>query len=310
MSRAGARQTTGATHRRPQRVFFTDPLIPHPDERLLSLEMPRPSPLDPPQVNTDEAFEYDKLIALLCASMNKTTSRVMRPADIDGERALYVVTTIFALPSVRSALAVASLTSPDLAEAVSDIERAVMQDQQLDPTDRARHVKSAQFIVFSWRRLPCRNAQVAQYNDVISMLLGCNNNPVLLGADVAAKAAMFYLVKYITKDSTELNVALSVLMDAKRHVDKWRSTAEDAETNPNRASMHLAQAVSNANGAMEMACTQGAGCVLGHKAHLCSETFVRTGMDSLASLGSALASRKRPVDGTTNEVLGEPAISN
>ena len=105
----------------------------------------------------------------------------------------------------------------------------------------AHHVRSrladlseedAQKICFQWQHLNCRNAQIASYSDVLSSLLGCNNNPILLGVDTAAKAALFYLIKYVTKDSTQPCESASVLIDAKEHCDKWESTAEDAATNP------------------------------------------------------------------------------
>ena len=126
------------------------------------------------------------------------------------------------------------------------------------------------------------------YSDVLTFLFGCNNNPVHLGASAAAKSAMFYLVKYITKDSTALNAALSILKDAKKHVDKWTSTALDAHSNPQRPSIHLGQRVVNSNGGMELADTQLAGVALGHKAHLSSEPFAYVSMDMLTHVGQAL----------------------
>mmetsp|Transcript_9110 Transcript_9110/g.21562 ORF Transcript_9110/g.21562 Transcript_9110/m.21562 type:complete len:818 (+) Transcript_9110:275-2728(+) len=120
-------------------------------------------------------------------------------------------------------------------------------------------VAAALQIVLAWNRLPCRNAQVAVYSDVLTFLFGCNNDPVHLGTSAAAKAAMFYLVKYITQDSVALNTALSILKDAKKHVDKWKSTAEDATTNPHRPSIQLTERVTNCNGGMELADTQMAG---------------------------------------------------
>ena len=124
---------------------------------------------------------------------------------------------------------------------------------------------------------------------MLTFLFGCNNDPVHLGASAAAKAVMFYLVKYITKDSVALNTALSILKDAKKHVDKWKSTAEDATTNPHRPSIQLTERVTNCNGGMELADTQMAGVALGHKAHLSSESFVYVSMDMVTHLGEALS---------------------
>ena len=303
---APAQQPCAPTAQAPrrQRCTFVDPLIPQPDDRLLTLELPRPGTLDPSMVGADEAAQYDKVLQLLCASMDKKSSRVEKPADIDGARALEVVCAVFEMPAVLKLLDEAAKTSMSLSKALLAIHNAA--DKDLDVPGQQR---VAQRVVFAWRRLPCRNAQVASFNDLLSVLLGCNNNPVHLGADVAAKAAMFYLVKYVTKDSTELNTALSVLADANQHVDKWKSTAEDADTNPNRRSIHLAERVSNTNGAMELSDTQGAGCVLGHRAHLSSEQFVHVSMDGLTSLGAALRAAAPAADGqqqrSTRAVLEE-----
>ena len=295
MGAAARAQERGPTAQAPRRrsCTYADPLIPLPDDRLLALELPRPGTLDPSMLGAEEAALYEtKVLQLLCASLGKG-SRVERPTDIDGARALAVVHEVFETASVKELLNEAAETSDELRGAIGAIGRAV-EDMSMPEASVKEQQRVAQRIVFAWRRLPCRNAQVAAYNDVLCCLLGCNNNPVHLGADVAAKAAMFYLVKYVTKDSTELNTALSVLVDANQHVDKWKSSADDVETNPNRRSIHLAERVSNTNGAMELSDTQGAGCVLGHRAHLSSELYAHVGMDGLTSLGAALCGAAAP----------------
>ena len=203
-----------------------DPLIPLPDDRLLTLELPRPGTLDPLVLGPGEAERYAAVLPLLCDSMSKSTSRVERPADIDGARALQLVHTVFEAPSVKKHLDEAAGTSDALKRALADIWRAATVPDVAGEAFVKQQQRVAQHVVFAWRRLPCRNAQVATYNDLLSVLLGCNNNPIHLGADVAAKAAMFYLVKYVTKDSTELNTALSVLADASSHVEQWCLTGQ------------------------------------------------------------------------------------
>ena len=95
----------------------------------------------------------------------------------------------------------------------------------------------------------------------MSALFGCNNNPVVLGAEVAAKAALFYMIKYVCKDTVERNVALSVIHDARQHTAKWGSTAEDKDT-PERLALHLAQRAMN-HLDMEVTDTQAAAIALG-----------------------------------------------
>ena len=47
-------------------------------------------------------------------------------------------------------------------------------------------------------RLVVRNGLVVEFNELITALLGCNTNIGILGSDAQAKAALCYLLKYIT----------------------------------------------------------------------------------------------------------------
>ena len=289
-SPSSSRAATPQKRGKGERLTFVDPLIPVPEHRLLVVELPRPPTI------AEGVRTYDNLLALLAASGHKTTGRVNGVQQIDGPNALRVVVELFREPAIAAVLADEGLTSTALRDAVSEMTD-VIDGRPVDDATRKRLEGVAKQIVLAWRRLPCRNAQVAVYSDVLTFLFGCNNNPVHLGASAAAKAAMFYLVKYITKDSVAMNTALSILKDAKKHVDKWKSTAEDAATNPHRPSIQLSERVANSNGGMELADTQMAGVALGHKAHLSSESFVYVSMDMVTHLGQALVDA--PSDGET-----------
>ena len=101
--------------------------------------------------------------------------------------------------------------------------------------------EQAKRIIVNWAGLECRNAQVTEYSDVLSSVLGCNNNVSLLGGAAAAKAAMYYMIKYVTKPTTERNLAVSVFYEAAKAAEKYPSKAADSKTNPHRPALLIAQ---------------------------------------------------------------------
>jgi hypothetical protein len=76
----------------------------------------------------------------------------------------------------------------------------------------------------------------------------------------------------MTKDSVRLTSALSVLVDAKKHIDKWGSTAEDSGTELRTTRYFLQRAVNSYM--CEVADTQAAALLLGMPSFYASERFV------------------------------------
>ena len=91
----------------------------------------------------------------------------------------------------------------------------------------------------------------------------CNTNSTPLGAGAASVATSLYQIKYIGKETTEIAVAGPVFLDAQNKVDKYESKAEDKGSEKRRA-MNFAHYVLN-HASMELAATQAASLVLGHK---------------------------------------------
>ena len=44
-----------------------------------------------------------------------------------------------------------------------------------------------------------RNGKVVDFNSVLTSVLGCNSNLLLLGSQAQSKAALFYIGSYITR---------------------------------------------------------------------------------------------------------------
>ena len=57
----------------------------------------------------------------------------------------------------------------------------------------------------------CRNSLLIEYNELITSLLGCNTAPIPMGCSEGAKSAMFYMIKYVTKDAAAVKESLRPL---------------------------------------------------------------------------------------------------
>jgi hypothetical protein len=127
-------------------------------------------------------------------------------------------------------------------------------------------------VVAAWGAVPCANASVTSFSQVLTSILQCNTAPYVLGARESSRATSFYLVKYMTKDCVALHRSLSVLVDAKRHIDRWESTAADVGM-PERTAAHFLQRACNSYQA-EVMDTQAASLLLNLHATYYSERFV------------------------------------
>ena len=129
-------------------------------------------------------------------------------------------------------------------------------------------------IVTAWRKLSCANANVAEYNDVLTNVLCCNNAVYFMGAGESARAAVYYLVKYITKDSVELQQALPLFSDALKHCQQYKSRAENEGTKE-RDAMFWAQRIINSltGTTMELSDTQAAALLLGCSSSVHTNSF-------------------------------------
>jgi hypothetical protein len=78
--------------------------------------------------------------------------------------------------------------------------------------------------------LRSQNGMVVEYNPLVSTLLDCNNNVSVLGSDAQAKAALSYLIKYVTKPPAELAHSLSLLYHSRRNIQIRPSVSEDSVT--------------------------------------------------------------------------------
>ncbi len=76
--------------------------------------------------------------------------------------------------------------------------------------------------------LAVRNGALVEFSPALTEYLGCNTAAYLLGSEEQARSALFYLVKYMTKDSVALGTSLPVIRQAMKHVNTHESHAADA----------------------------------------------------------------------------------
>eukprot|EP00952_Eustigmatos_sp_NYUAD-ZCMA_P010182 41910-Eustigmatos_ZCMA.PRE.1 len=64
-----------------------------------------------------------------------------------------------------------------------------------------------------------RNGSVVPYSPLCTGLLRCSTSAEFLGAGESARAALFYLVKYMIKDAVEPSACLSIIRQVRQDID-------------------------------------------------------------------------------------------
>ena len=129
------------------------------------------------------------------------------------------------------------------------------------------------------RALLARNGSIVEINDVITSVLSSNTAAYLLGGAEQAKSILFYLLKYMTKDSLALTNSVTVINDALEHVRIHRSVADDSGSSQGTATHFLKRVINSLTGKIELSATQAASHLLNMPSFLSSTThcfcFVR-----------------------------------
>ena len=110
------------------------------------------------------------------------------------------------------------------------------------------------------KALAVRNGAVVSFSPVLTQCLGCNTAAILLGSEEQARAALFYLVKYMNKDSVPLGNSLPVIRQVLLHVNRYPSRAADADTDSRTGKYFLERIVNGFTGLAEISDTQSAAC--------------------------------------------------
>jgi hypothetical protein len=120
-----------------------------------------------------------------------------------------------------------------------------------------------------------RNGLIVEFNEVITALLGCNTNVGVLGSEEQAKSTLCYLLKYVTKPTSEITHSISLIQNARRTVEEYPSVAEDSGTN-RRTAMHILNRITNKiSSTIEVSSSFASLAILGGPAEFTSCTFFK-----------------------------------
>ena len=118
-----------------------------------------------------------------------------------------------------------------------------------------------------------RNASVVEYNDVASVLLGCNTDASMLGSDSQAKLALCYILIYMTKPPAQLTKTISLVLHAREQVDLHPSQAKDTGTETRTAMYFLNKVLNDLSGLIEISAQMALACLLGMPSDTCTHDF-------------------------------------
>ena len=121
--------------------------------------------------------------------------------------------------------------------------------------------------------IPERNGLVVPFNDVVTVVLGCNSSVQFLGNAEQSRNTLYYLVPYLTKDNVSLSNCIPIIKKAYDDVLERGSVAKDNGTDL-RFAKHLAMRILNClDTKMEISDTQAVAALLGMEAQVVTDIF-------------------------------------
>ena len=110
-----------------------------------------------------------------------------------------------------------------------------------------------------WRGMTCRNGSLVEITRVLSGCSKSNTAPYMTGAGEQGKAAAMYSCKYMIKDKYELAASLSIFIDARKHIEKYPSVAEDTGSTIRTTIHFLERALNKSEAELHITQVGGAG---------------------------------------------------
>ena len=107
----------------------------------------------------------------------------------------------------------------------------------------------------------------------MTAVTGSNSAVYFLGSEEQAKGATYYLMEYMTKDATEMKNILSLVHEANIQSTKYKSQADDWDTDERKATKFLSCINNKLSAKSEMSAIMAAAGVLGMKSYICSHQF-------------------------------------
>ncbi|MEL7339522.1 MAG: hypothetical protein AAGM67_03480, partial [Bacteroidota bacterium] len=146
------------------------------------------------------------------------------------------------------------------------IRSSFFYEDPLPPEDR-------RLIVMDVARPLEPDAYTVEFNPTNIACARCNVCDSNCGSSVESKAALFYLIKYITKNPTELSMSLSLIYAARKEMLLYPSIAEDAGSAQRNAKYLLTKICNRLAGMEEYSATLVAQALLGAPSFYTSHSF-------------------------------------
>lgn len=157
------------------------------------------------------------------------------------------------------------------------------------------------------------NSDIVSYSPALSAVMCCNTCVEYLGTNCQAKSAMYYLVKYITKDASDLENVLSLIQAASSHISKYPSVAPDSGTLERSTKHILSRILNSINGHCEVGGQIAALAALRFPSNIFSHDFtycyIRPGIKWCKSVHSNHPPQLQTSDQTTEDYL-QPETPN
>ena len=107
----------------------------------------------------------------------------------------------------------------------------------------------------------------------MTAVLRSNTALLLLGSQEQSKAAMYYIMDYMTKDATVLTNVISLVHEARLQTIKFKSQAPDSNTKQRKATQFLTCINNKLATKSEIPGVMAAAALIGMKSKVCSHTF-------------------------------------
>jgi hypothetical protein len=225
--------------------------VPARDPRCLVMEMKRPS--------GDYLFSEAQLAAIGSASP-ALTSAFVETLDDAGVRTVF--SALVSDPGVHRVLL---LQPPALRQRIDHL-----RDSE-DPDDLETIRGALELVAKDFK---CRNGKLVQFNPALTACTKSNTAPYFLGTAEQARAAVFYVIKYVTKDKVCLAGSMSVLLDARKHIEKYPSVAADTGSTIRTGQHFLQRTLNTLAGSAEFGGAQSSSISLGKPGSYVSHEFV------------------------------------
>lgn len=122
-----------------------------------------------------------------------------------------------------------------------------------------------------------RNGNLVELNPTLTVAVSSNTACYLLGSSEQATLSIGYVLSYLCKDGCVLCKSISLLREAKLHIDAYKSRADDAGTRERTATFFVQRLLNNITAFREVPDTFASIALLGFPSLLLSEkmTFVQ-----------------------------------